>query len=104
MTINRININTLNKYIDDEQTILVPNLRTKDAILFQYLEEQKGTIAPAPKILRRTATAVRIMQMTHASGTHRSVKRDSFAPIFLKLDSICDFDPYLKLRYIFLVF
>ena len=47
-----------------------------------------STVAPAPKILRRTAKAVRIMQMTHASGTHLSVKRDSLAPIFLKLDSI----------------
>ena len=50
MTINRININVLTNHIDGGKTILVPNLRTKDAILFQYLEEKKELISPAPKI------------------------------------------------------
>ena len=69
MTINRININTLKKCIDDDQTVLVPNLRTKDAILFQYLEEQKETIAPAPKIFPIDIFITDLWKLNARSGT-----------------------------------
>ena len=71
MTINRININTLKKYIDDEQTVLVPNLRTKDAILFQYLEEQKENIAPAPKIFPIDIFITDLWELNARGGTSK---------------------------------
>ena len=50
MHVRRINIYGLKTHLEDGDTILVPNLRTKDAILFQYLNDSAEAIKPTPKI------------------------------------------------------
>ena len=50
MIVRRLNINGLKGYLEDGDTILVPNLRSRDAILFQYLNDSDQTPKPTPKI------------------------------------------------------
>ena len=51
MIVRRINICGLKTHLEDGDTILVPNLRTKDAILFQYLNDNSEATKHTPKIL-----------------------------------------------------
>ena len=50
MAINRINLEILLPYINENFILLVPNLRTKDAIISQYLESRQQRVSAAPKI------------------------------------------------------
>ena len=69
MAINRIDVDTLKKHIDDRKTILVPNLRTKDAVLFQILEENKGFISPSPKIFPIDIFIQKLWELNARTGT-----------------------------------
>jgi hypothetical protein len=48
MTINRINLKKLLPYIEEGAILLTPNLRIRDAIVCQYLNETKTGVAPTP--------------------------------------------------------
>lgn len=51
MAIKRINTENLTPHIKAGSTLLVPNLRIKDAIVSQYLELQPHGIAPTPAVI-----------------------------------------------------
>ena len=69
MAINRIDVDALKKHIDDRKTILVPNLRTKDAVLFQILEENNGFISPTPKIFPIDIFIQKLWELNARTGT-----------------------------------
>ena len=50
MTINRINLKKLLPYIEEGAILLTPNLRIRDAIVCQYLNETKTGVAPTPEV------------------------------------------------------
>ena len=50
MKITRIQIDKLITHLNNGHTLLVPNLRTKDAILDQYFDKLQKTIIPTPVI------------------------------------------------------
>ena len=50
MMINRINLKKLLPYIEEGAILLTPNLRIRDAIVCQYLNETKTGVAPTPEV------------------------------------------------------
>ena len=50
MKITRIQIDKLITHLNNGHTLLVPNLRTKDAILDQYFDKHQKTTIPTPVI------------------------------------------------------
>ena len=50
MKITRIQIDKLITHLNNGHTLLVPNLRTKDAILDQYFDKLQKTTIPTPVI------------------------------------------------------
>ncbi len=69
MAINRIDVDALKKHIDVGKTILVPNLRTKDAALFQILDEHKEFISPTPKIFPIDVFIQKLWELNARTGT-----------------------------------
>ena len=50
MPIRRINLSKLLPYIEEGVTLLTPNLRIKDAIISQYIDERKTRVTPTPAV------------------------------------------------------
>ena len=80
MIVRRLNINGLKGYLEDGDTILVPNLRSRDAILFQYLNDSDQTPKPTPKIFPVDIFIQNLWELNSRTGTSQCSRSRIISP------------------------
>ena len=80
MIVRRLNINGLKGYLEDGDTILVPNLRSRDAILFQYLNDSDQTPKPTPKIFPVDIFIQKLWELNSRTGTSQCSRSRIISP------------------------